>query len=226
MACSPDIYFASLLDEYVGPRPVVANYVRKQLLRGEEDWHITSAILDRQEGGGELNSSYDCWLWYSGIDFAAGGRDLANAIASRDLRNALFDLTLDQGVHARMLSHYTEFHEARRAIEGFLSRFSDWVSPRSSIHGLWWDGALVPQAPDRHWVSTPLRNHSGFLPVLESWLEDSRDLQACLETFAAETPSVNNPGSPSPVFSESAAAEALKLAKVGCLTICWAEFDF
>ena len=211
---SGELYLITLLDEYVGPKPMVADYVRKQLLREEEENSIRQAIQNRQEGLDDIHSPYDCWLVYSGIDFLDNGAELADTIASGDLLHTLFDLTLGQSVKTNMLSHYTEFHQARCTIRSFFVRFSEDISPEANLDTLWWDMAYVPRTPNKRWISTSLKSHSAFLSILESWLSDSSDLQAWLDGYEADGRLVNNPNDPDRVFSELAAAEVLRLAKV------------
>ena len=214
---SAELHLVTLLDEYVGPKPMVADYVRKQLLREQEENSIRQAIQNRQEGLDDIHSPYDCWLVYSGINFSDNGAKLADTIASGDLLHTLFDLTLGQSVKTNMLSHYTEFHQARCTIRSFFIRFSEDISPEANLDTLWWDMAYVPQTPKKRWVSASLKSHSAFLSVLESWLSDSNDLQAWLDGCEAEGRLVNNPNDPDRVFSELAATEVLRSVKVGRL---------
>jgi len=210
---STDLYLVTLLDEYVAPQTVVSDYVRKQLLRQEEENSIRQAIENRQEGQRDINDTYERWLWYSGIDFETQALNLRNIIARGDLLRALFDLTLDQSVR-HMLNHYTEFHEARRTIQLFFTKFANRISEGENPDGLWWDGAFVSQSPDKRWISVSLKNHSSFLPILESWLSDSDYLQSWLRDYEAETPLVNNPRGENRVFSESIAMGVLQFIKV------------
>jgi len=212
---STDLYLVALLDEYVAPQPTVADNVRKQLLREEEVHSIRQAIDNRREGQCDLDGNYyERWLWYSGIDFHDEDSNLPNIIACGDLLHALFDLMLGQSVKTHMLNHYTEFHKARCTVQSFFIKFADRMSASVDPDRLWWDGSFVSQSPDKPWISTPLKNHSKFLSILESWLDDSRFLQIWLSNYEAETPLVNNPKDASRVFSESNAITILQWAKV------------
>ena len=222
---STDLYLVALLDEYVAPQPVVANYVRKQLLQEDEKNVIQQAIDNAREGQHDLNGTYGRWLWYSGIDFDSQASNLPNVIARGDLLCALFDLMLGQSVKIHMLNHYTEFHEVRCTIESFLIKFASMMSTEPTPGKLWWDGTFVSQSPDERWITTSLKNHADFFPILESWVEDSTYLQNWLQDYEAETPSVNNPKGLDRVFSEPMAIKVLQWLKVRYLTTCYARCD-
>lgn len=217
---STDLYLVALLDEYVGSKPVVADYVREQLLREDERNAIGRAIDSRREGRADPDGQYDCWLRHSGIDFTDEERDLANAIAGGHLLRALFDLTLGRSIRTRMLNNYTEFREVRRAVRAVFFMAHQTIS-LPDLDRLWWDEAYISKTPEKRWISIPLKSHSAFLPILESWLKDSEYLQTWLTNYEAETPIVNNPRSTveKRAFSGSTAVELLKFVKVGVLRI-------
>lgn len=219
MMWAADLYLVSLLDEYVGSKPFVAEHVRQQLLREEEENRIRQAIENRREGRDVINGPYECWLSYSGVNFTNYSPDLADAVAGGHLLHALFDIALGQTVKIQMLNQYTEVHEVRRSIEAFFIKYSDRMSAEADPDELWWDKAYIPQAISRRWISTALKSNESFLSVLESWVSDSGSLQAWLENLEATTPLVNNPESMDRVLSESAAVGIIKSAKV-CHSIC------
>jgi len=214
MMWSTDLHLVGLLDEYVGRQPAVADFVRKQLLREEEEDCIRKAIANRKKGYNHFSDLYGCWLWYSGVDFQVGDEGLAEAIDRGDFIRALFDLMLSHSVKVRMLNNYTEFHEARRSIESFFITYSSLMTAETNPVRLWWDGVYVSRSPDLPWISVPLRTHASFLPLVESWIADSGLLQTWLENFENDTPVVNNPDSSDRVFSHSMALHILGLVKV------------
>jgi len=69
MAYSKNLYLASLLDMWVGPKPVVVEHVRKQLLRGDEQEEIQQAIEETLRGELDPTCTYVAWLSHSGLDF-------------------------------------------------------------------------------------------------------------------------------------------------------------
>lgn len=215
---STDLHLVTLLDEYVGRQPEVADFVRKQLLQEEEENRIREAITNRKDGQEYFSSLYGCWLWYSGVDLQVGDERTTNAIARGGIVRALFDLMLTHSTKIRMLNNYTEFHEARRSINSFFVKNSNRMTTDADLDRLWWDGVYVSRTSDQRWISVPLRTHAEFLPLIKSWVDDSHLLQTWLADVENDRNSpVNNPDSINRVFSELMAVGILGLAKVGFL---------
>jgi hypothetical protein len=212
---STHLHSAALLDLWIGPKPVVVDYVRRQLMIVDEKQKIRSSIDRRKRGKGHKRNLYDMWLFYTGLDFENEGPDLTEAIENNDLRQAFFDLVLGQRVKAFQLCPYVEVYAARALIESFILDFDCCMVSPMPIDCLWWDGINANGIPPKPWVSVTLRDDDDFLPILESWHRDSEHLQTWLDSLEAETLLVNNPKEKNRVFSETTAVEVLKWAKVG-----------
>lgn len=226
MMWSTDFYSVALLDAYVAPTPVVADFVREQLLQEEERREILRAIRDKKERRDSTNTLYDVWLSYAGLDFNRQGPAINDVIKRGLLTRALFDLALGQSVKSFMMSRYTEIHSVRAMFLFFFDKWKDLISPAPDPQRLWWDGVYDGRVPDqRLWLPIELKNDTTFLLVLESWLSDGESLQSWLDSMEAETPLVNNPGDVCQVFSESVAVEIMKWAKVRRLCTGYTGFN-
>jgi len=222
-----------MLDEYVAPKPMVAGYVRRQLLCNGEESRIQAAILDAQ-GGQSTTELYSTWLSYSGLDLTDAESPVIDAVVSnRLLLHTLFDLMLGERVKAFILNGYTEIHDVRASIQSFLTAWVDFMEPAADPRSPWWDGIERLLNPSRYWLSIRLRHHSDFSSVFRSWLDDSSHLQTWLARFEEETLLVNNPKDADRVFSESNAMEVMDWAKVsrfntGQVRLCilWPCFSF
>jgi hypothetical protein len=215
---STHLSLVGMLDMWVGPKPEVAGHVRSQLTWHEERRKIKEAIDGKLMGLDFPANPYSRWLSRTGLDFESEDPAFGEAIDGQHIEHALFDLMLGERFKLHRLQCHTEFHAARGLIEGFFTEFRDWISPTLDVKRLWWDETQIYQATSSPWVSPALREDGGFLAVFKSWLGDSDRLQTWLERLEAETPLVNNPGDAEHVFSETAAIEVLKLAKVGIAT--------
>ena len=208
---STHTYMASLLDAYAGPTPVVADYVRQQLMTTDEEDEIKGAIFDVFEGETHSASPYFALILRSGLQ----GSDV-DRVVEPALIEALFDLRLGQRLKAFRLNHCTEIHEARALVRHFFDQFFDCISPTINPDDLWWDGIEDSDGtPNQRWISMRLREDVDFFPIFERWLSDGEHLQTWFDDMVAETLIMNNPNCQNPVFSEAAAVEVLRWAKVG-----------
>lgn len=214
---SDSLHLVVLLENYVTPKPAVAGYVRRQLLQDEETVKILQALKNERREKSRDDSVYGALLWFSGLEIDAR-LDLNGDAESNPFVCALFDLTLGQRVRSFQLSCYSEFHSARAAVESFFHRWDRLMSPGDVV---WWDGVYGHRPDPQDWISARLGRSSVFLAIFESWIADSQSLQTWLESFEATTPVVNNPDGESRVFSEEAAIQILRFAKVQCLHMSW-----
>jgi hypothetical protein len=212
---SDHLNLVAMLDEWVGPKPAVADGVRNQLTWHEERSRIKEAVDGKLMGHTFLANPYSMWLSRTGLDFESEDQAFSRAVDNQHIEHALFDLMLGQRFKLYRLQGYEEFHTARDLIAEFFADFSDRISPALDTEQLWWDEIGNFQVSFSPWVSAALREDELFLLAFQSWLRDSIKLQKWLETLEEETPLVNNPWSVERFFSESAAIEVLKLAKVG-----------
>lgn len=218
---STHLHSAALLDAWIGPKPIVVDYVRRQLLQEKEKDAIQESIGRKLKGEGLPNNLYDVWFLYTGLDFKKKEPDLMEAVENNRLLWAFFDLLLGQRVKAYRLCRYAEIYAARALIENFILDFGSRMMEPMEPEFLWWDGIDNNGAPPEPWISVKLRDDGDFLLVFERWRKDSEHLQTWLDTFGADTLLVNNPDSEDRVFSETNAIEILKWAEVRHLNIGW-----
>lgn len=218
MMLSAELRLVAMLDDYVAPEPVVADFVREQLFRGGSSRAVRQAVerhrqCKKPRAPGEL---YQQLLSYSGLDFNGKNPALANAISSGLLYGHLFDLSLGHYVKASKMWRYTEFDSVRQSISRLVS---EWVRagmacPGVGSNSLWWDGQYEIELHCRRWIPEPMGKDPGFYAVFDSWLEDSSHLQDQLERYEKNTKGVNNPDDVNRVLPESVAIKALELAQV------------
>ena len=214
MGYSAELQLVALLDLWIAPKPVVSELVRKQLLSDGEEEIIRTAISARMVGYASLDGLYAAWLSHSGIDFEHKPRSLISTIRRGELQRALFDLMLGQRVKSFKLNKYTEVHTLRSLIQGFVESLSSELCPSSIGRTFWWDGICPLRTSHHPWISKELGQEADFVPLFESWLDDSKTLQNWLETLELETPMVNNPDDYFRVFSHTNAVEIMGWAKV------------
>lgn len=214
MAFATEFNLVALLDNYVSPKPVVVELVRKQLLVEDEEQDVRQAIWNQIENRPLVQDEYRIWLSYSGIDFQSKSQGLVSIIKNSTLHRALFDLKLGHRVKSLQLGRYSEVHDARSIIESFFSEFKKLVRPVESS-GLWWDGIDRTRTPPSPWTPEQLKLDPAFLVLLEIWIRDSIHLQESLDYLEWETRIVNNPHHfNQPVFSEAIAATFIEFMKV------------
>jgi hypothetical protein len=211
-----DISLVVLLDDYACPKPVVADLVRDQLLSLEETNRILRALDNLQRDLGRQESIYDLWLPYAGLDYGTQSSAIGDAIDRHVLPYALFDLTLGQQVKAFEMSRYTEVHDVRDLFWSFFLAWRDCIADLPQSDSIWWDEASGIQAPHHEpWLSQAMKDNQGaFLPIFESWSQDSKGLQTWLSSMEEGGLLANNPTDRDRVFSESVAVEIIKWATV------------
>ena len=218
MMLSTELYLVAMLDEYIAPEPVVAGFVRTQLLRHESDMAIRQAVQQHQRGehptfAGEFY--YTC-LSYTGLDFNSENPALAAAVSKGLLHHHLFDLGLGRYFKASRIQRYAEFHTIRESISWLISKWADAGMLLVDVDSdcLWWDVHYRVTSRELPWVSVAVQKHPGFYAVFDSWLEASNQLQVQLAEYEKGTMAVNDPDSVDRFLPESVAIKALELAEV------------
>lgn len=212
MSWSGQLYLVALLDAYLGPTPVIADFVREQLLSNTQEERIRSAIECRIKRSPANLGLYWRWLAYSGLDFT--NKPCAAIVERGLLQHALFDLTTARRVKWSQLNQYSLVQEVRALINFFLVEKNNLLE-RAELEHLWWDELEPVTTNQKPWGSVELRQNPEFILVMESWLEDGRLLQQWLDNFEAKTDTVNNPKkTESRVFSQMSAEVTMGLAKV------------
>jgi len=214
-----ELYLLVLLDEYLGPKPVVAEQVRTQLLQDSEEEKVRQAVEDRVKGGVPCDGLYSAWLSYSALDFSDPPPALVSAVNEGTLQRALFDLMLGQRVKSFKLNYYSEVHMVRSWIKDFFSKQCVYMRPMPDTEKLWWDGINPLRTSHSGWVSGELKEKGSLFSVLERWIGDSDHLQQQLSTFEATTLVVNNPMDENRVFSQTTAQAAMNWIQVRLQTI-------
>jgi len=211
---SKKLYHVSLLESYISPTPVVSDLVRRQLVRTSQQKSIRNAIR-RTIRGEDHPSVYFLWLSYSGIDFENRAPAIVAILEDGTLERVLFDMNLGQRVKSYQLNFYSEVHEVRDSVKGFLFQVRSLVSQAPSPQrSLWWDGVSSLGTPHSSWISATLEADADFERIFQSWSDDSEWLQHWLDDFEAKTAIVNNPGSRAPVFSELSAIDVVRFMEV------------
>ena len=123
---SSDLYLITLLNSYVGPKPVVVGFVHQQLLQNQEQFVICSIIQARLHRESTPESLYNVWLSYSAINIEKNQATFANEDSLELLTHGLFDLFLGT-IKSFHLDHYSEVHAVRGMISSFITNW------RSSI---------------------------------------------------------------------------------------------
>lgn len=209
-----ELYLLALLDAYVGPKPVVAEQARMQLLQDSEEEMVRKAIEDSAKGKVLYDGLYSAWLSYSALDFSDPPPALVSAVNEGTLQRALFDLMLGQRVKSFKLNRYSEVHIVRNWIKDFFTRQCVHMRPMPDREKLWWDGINSYQTSHSRWVSVELKEKGSLFSVLERWISDSDHLQQQLSTFEATTLVVNNPMDENRVFSQTIAQAAMNWIQV------------
>lgn len=214
MRSSEVIHLVTLLDMYIGPTPTVTELVQRQLLHPGEAERIRTAVERRAKGDGATGTLYSTWLSHSGLDFNTKPTNLVKIVNSGDLHWAMFDLMLGQSVKSFHLNHYSEVHEVRGMMERFLHEYNPPMALEPDTEKLWWDEIDPNQIAHSPWIPKTLRADSDFVPLLESWLNDSRNLQHWLDDRESWEDNLHNPMGQYPVVSPSTATRIMVIAKV------------
>jgi hypothetical protein len=212
MEWSGDLYLVALLDSYVGSKPVVAENVRRQLLRNEEEERVLQAVEDRAKGRPDVGDLYGAWTSYTALDFRNPSPALVRAVTNGILPRALFDLMLGQRVKTFKLNRFSEVHTVRNWIVSFFRLWCLEMHPIPDTTKLWWDGMDCSGSTHRCWVSREMNEDGDLFRVVECWLDDSNFLQSQLDNFEALVRLANN--QEECVLSKSDAVVFLRWMKV------------
>lgn len=211
MAWSSKFYLVTMLDLYIGPTPLVADFVRDQLQTHAEKMRIHAAIRDRINGTDTTLGLYRSFLSRSGLDFQSKTPGLEPLIREGVVQNALYDLTTAGRVNLSQLKLYSITYDVRVLFEQFFIE-NQTILEKSEKKTLWWDEPIPTDG--RPWLSVQLQRDPKFLSVLECWLDDNMSLQQTLDHFESNTRSANNPETKDRVFSHKLAVGAIEFAQV------------
>jgi len=200
-----------VLKLYLGPEPEVASFVREQLITDEEEAAVRRSINNVAKGEASPESVYGEYLTRSSLNV----KRVLLEVGMKSLAGAVFDLNLGDLVRRMQLSRFSEVHEARELVEGFVWKWRGGPVGTYSMGSIWWDG--IDDLPTEHewWTSVDLERDPDFLAVLRRWLEDNDGLQSWLDNLGESPALVNNGGSgEGPVFSACVAFQVVGLAEV------------
>ena len=201
-----------LLNMYLGPEPEVPSFVWEQLITTDEEARIREAIQKARAGNGTLESVYGAYLLRTHLNIK---KVSSSKVGLEALVEAMFCLQLGDRVKRLQLNRYSDVHEARNLIEGFVSSWRGGAVGSYTMGSIWWDGINPLRTPHAHWISTDLAEDKDFPIIFRRWLHDGNSLQGWLDGLEGSPALVNNaqPGC-APVFSTEAASGVMDLAKV------------
>jgi len=212
MEWSTDLHLVSLLQEYVAPEARVADFVREQLTTDGEKDKITLAIRQVKKLYRAIETPFDGFLNYSGLDW--NNKEEVDE-ATLMLRRGMFDLMLGDRIRRMLLNRYKEVRDIRRRFEEFISVHALYMESRCNDLPIWWDAINIGEASVKRWVSKGLAEDEGFTELVLDWLDDGRKLQAWLRDYEGKEMLANNPAQENErVFSEEVAIEIMNFAKV------------
>jgi hypothetical protein len=201
-----------LLNIYLGPEPEVASFVRGQLITDKEEEAIKKAIRSAAKGSRKLETIYDGYLIRTNLNVDR----LLSEVGMNALVGAVFDLTLGDRVRRLQLNQFSDMHEARELVEGFVSEWRGGAVASYAAGSIWWDGVNPLTTTHARWISRDLEGDPDFYHVFRRWVRDNNWLQSWLESLVESPALVNNRGSgEDPVFSAEVAFQVMDLAKVG-----------
>jgi hypothetical protein len=199
------------LNLYLGPEPEVAKFVRKQLITDGEEATIVKAIRSAAEGNRKLESIYDGYLMRTNLNL----EEVLSEVGMEALVGVVFDLNLGERVKKLQLNRFTDVHEARELVEGFVLKWRGGPIGSYAMGSIWWDGIHPLTTPHRRWISANLEGDPDFWEVFRRWLDDNDALQSWLERLGESQTLVNNGESgEGPVFSAEVAFKIMDLAEV------------
>ena len=213
MLSSKELYLVALLDEYIGPTPVMAEFVRAQLLSEVQMERIREAVEDKVKGESNFEGPYQTLLEHSGFCVMKNPSHAVSVIERGIIHNALFDLMTARRVKLLQTKGYSDVHEARALIKLFFVKNQEFLED-ANLDRLWWDEAESIETDHKPWTHEELRQNPKFVLVVESWLKDSELLQTFLDRFEGDTPVVNNPRSENRVFSHEIAVHTIAFSEV------------
>jgi len=205
-----------LLNLYLGPEPKVASFVREQLITDEEESTIQKAVGNAAKGKIRLNSIYDRYLAHTSLNL----QRVLEEVGMETVVGVMFDLNLGDRVRRLQLNRFSDVHEVRELVEGFVSNRRGGAVGSYAMGSIWWDGVDPLMTPHARWISVNLEEDRDFSSVFGKWLEDSEVLQDWLDKLG-ESPAVVNNGESGrdPVFCAKVAFQVMELAKVRSLLL-------
>jgi hypothetical protein len=191
----------------------VPDFVRDQLFTDDQKDEMTVSLRQIMKLWRTISTPFDAFVNYTGLDWADNDR-VCDVLVK--LREGMFDLMLGDRTRRVLLNQYEEVHVIRERFEDFISARESYLEPRCTDVSLWWDTFDVDSSPRKQWVSKGLAGDGDFLDLVVGWLEDEKKLQDWLNDYEEKATLANNPAQESErVFSETAAIEIMRFAKVG-----------
>jgi hypothetical protein len=201
----------ALLSIYIGPEAKVSTLVRDQLIADSEEATITEAIMAAINGVRKMDSVYDVHLLWTNLDVV----EVVAKVGFKPLVEAMFDLNLGDLVKMLQFNRFSEVHEVRELVKGFVLKWTRGTDASYGGGSVWWD-AIDPSATSHaRWISIALKEDPAFYEVFRRWEEEGDDLQRWLDDLEGSPAMVNNGASGmDAVYSANMALKIMDLAEV------------